>query len=564
MKKIFLLLVLTINIHCQNWLKVDSIFNPFGVSVKNFSCPAFADMDYDGDYDLFLGNYDDIVDYFINIGTSTNPKYLKDDSLLFPIYKDGVMGTNSQYPTTTDIDRDGDQDLIIGGYNGLLYYENIGDSTNAIFQQDTNVFLIVNQFVGDDTKPTFADLDADGDYDLLVGIGVAILGYPEPGITLGFRNIGDKYNPNFVKDSTLVVGIPDVGLNSYPKLADLDNDDDFDLTVGRDGASIYYYRNVGDSSNPNWSSSPSLFSGLPQTTYWNNPDFCDLDGDGDLDLFFGTSGGKVLYAKNIGSINSPSFQINTEYFSVIKLNGNASTVSLADWDNDGDYDLLSGIWTSNFIYFRNIGNNTSPKFQQATTTFTSLNPGSSYTSPVFVNLDNDSDWDIVSGLLNGTLVYYLNNGTSFSQNTTMFAGIDVGYFSIPTFADIDADGDLDLLIGAETSSDVKFYKNNNNSFIINDSLIQGITFPNYCRPTFSDIDNDYDYDLVIGKSDGTLVYYENIGNSNQPIWQLNETIFVEIEVDQNAHPGFADMDNDGRKDMIIGEYNGNFTYYKNL
>ncbi|MBK7228182.1 MAG: hypothetical protein IPH97_04790 [Ignavibacteriales bacterium] len=41
-------------------------------------------------------------------------------------------------------------------------------------------------------------------------------------------------------------------------------------------------------------------------------------------------------------------------------------------------------------------------------------------------------------------------------------------------------------------------------------------------------------------------------------------MFAGIEVDQNPHAGFADLDNDGRKDMIIGEYNGNFTYYQNL
>ena len=42
-------------------------------------------------------------------------------------------------------------------------------------------------------------------------------------------------------------------------------------------------------------------------------------------------------------------------------------------------------------------------------------------------------------------------------------------------------------------------------------------------------------------------------------------MFAGIEVDQNRHAGFADLDDDGRrKNMILAEYNGNFTYYKNL
>lgn len=49
-----------------------------------------------------------------------------------------------------------------------------------------------------------------------------------------------------------------------------------------------------------------------------------------------------------------------------------------------------------------------------------------------------------------------------------------------------------------------------------------------------------------------------------PQWTQNTVIFAGIEVDQNAFPAFTDLDGDTRKDMIIGEYNGNFSYYVNL
>ena len=70
--------------------------------------------------------------------------------------------------------------------------------------------------------------------------------------------------------------------------------------------------------------------------------------------------------------------------------------------------------------------------------------------------------------------------------------------------------------------------------------------------------------MIIGDNWGTVKYYRNDGDVRTPIWVRYDALFTGVEVDQGPHPGFADLDDDGRKDMILGEYNGNFTYYKNL
>ncbi|MCK7517221.1 MAG: FG-GAP-like repeat-containing protein [Ignavibacteriales bacterium] len=189
----------------------------------------------------------------------------------------------------------------------------------------------------------------------------------------------------------------------------------------------------------------------------------------------------------------------------------------------------------------------------------------SYSSPVFVDIDNDGDYDIVSGALNGQVYLFVNNNGTFTQNTTMFSSIDVGWSSIPSFADLDGDDDLDLLVGAETGSETKYYTNDgSNVFTVNTTAFAGVTFPSYGRPILADIDNDGDYDLTIGDAWGTVKYYRNDGDVRTPMWVRYDVMFAGIEVDQNPYPGFADLDDDGRRDMIIGEYNGNFTYYKNL
>lgn len=556
--------LLALNMHAQNWLKVDSVFAVSGVTVKSFSAPAFADIDNNGTQDLFLGNITDIVDFFRNNSTNFPSTFSKDTSLLWHIYSGGLINTNSDYPALVDLDGDGDLDLIIGGYYGLLYYENVGTITDPVFFKNDTVFTNVNSQIGGDPKPAFADLDGDGDFDLLVGIGESFVPGPEPGLTLGFRNIGNTLNPVFELDSTLVIGIPDVGLNSYPALADIDGDGDYDLLIGRDGASIYYYKNTGTIHSPIWTRDFTTFASVESQTYWKNPTFVDLDYDGDLDLVYGQSTGILYVYRNNGTPTSPLFQLYPDYFRVIKLDGSGGTVSLADFDGDGDYDLLSGMWDGKFYYFRNDGTNQKPVFNRVNMPFSNLTV-SSYSSPVFIDIDGDGDFDIVSGALNGQVYCYINNNGTFTLDNSIFGFIDIGWMSIPTFADMDGDGDLDLLVGAETGTEYRYYENTgNNVFVENNSVFAGIIFPNYSRPTLADVDNDGDYDLIIGRSNGAIIYYRNDGTLSSPVWTRADSEFEGVKVKQNAHAGFSDLDGDGRPDLILGEYDGNFTFYKNL
>jgi hypothetical protein len=566
MKKLFLLFVIlsSTNLFSQNWLKVDSVFAVSGVTVKSFSAPEFADLNNDGNLDLIIGNIDDAADFFWNNSHSFPTTFSKDTSVLYNVYSGGQTNTNSDYPTLIDLTGDDVLDLVIGGYNGLRYYHNNGTVTSPDFIPADGIFDVVNSQIGTDAQPVFIDIDDDGDLDLFVGIGESLMGGPTPGITMGFRNTGTSSAPIFTLDNTLVTGIPDIGLNSYPTFADLDNDEDYDLLFGRDLQTFVYYRNTGTKLSPIWTANTTTFSGVETTTYWKNPTFSDLDYDGDFDLVYGTDGGVLYVYRNIGTVTTPSFQYYPDYFKIIKLSGGSATVSLKDYDGDGDKDLLSGDWLGKFNYFRNDGTPTKPIFNQVTTSFSNLTVNS-YSSPVFVDIEKDNDYDIVSGALNGQVFLYINNNGTFVQNTTMFSSIDVGWMSIPSFADLDGDGDLDLLVGGETGSETRYYTNDgNNVFTINSTTFAGVTFPSYGRPILADFDNDDDYDLTIGDSWGTVKYYRNDGTVNTPVWFRYDAMFTGIEVDQNPHPGFEDLDGDTRKDMIIGEYNGNFTFYKNL
>ncbi|NJO16693.1 MAG: hypothetical protein HC877_13390 [Thioploca sp.] len=84
----------------------------------------------------------------------------------------------------------------------------------------------------------------------------------------------------------------------------------------------------------------------------------------------------------------------------------------------------------------------------------------------------------------------------------------------------------------------------------------------YTIPSFTDLDNDGDLDAIIGSSYRGINYYENIGNASQPQFEKRlDHPFSEIK--GYAAPSFADLDNDGDEDAIIGDLEGNIHYYIN-
>ncbi|WP_426582414.1 FG-GAP-like repeat-containing protein, partial [Dapis sp. BLCC M229] len=202
--------------------------NPLdGIDVGYGSAPTFADVDGDGDLDLIVGEYDGNLNYFENTGTVTNPLYLQQTSTDNPF--NGIdVGRYNSTPTFADVDGDEDLDLIVGESDGNLnYFENTGTVTNPIYLQQTstdNPFNGIN--MGFCSTPTFADLDGDGDLDLIVGEYDGNLNY--------FENTGTVTNPIYLEQTGTdnpFDGI-DVGGHSSPTFADLDGDGDLDLIVG--------------------------------------------------------------------------------------------------------------------------------------------------------------------------------------------------------------------------------------------------------------------------------------------------------------------------------------------
>ena len=88
----------------------------------NQSAPAFVDIDNDGDQDCFIGAGDGTMNYYRNTGSSSSATFVEQTGDDNPLDVD--VGSKSQ-PAFVDIDGDGDYDCFIGEYHATInYYKN--------------------------------------------------------------------------------------------------------------------------------------------------------------------------------------------------------------------------------------------------------------------------------------------------------------------------------------------------------------------------------------------------------------------------------------------------------
>ncbi|NYT27916.1 MAG: VCBS repeat-containing protein [Candidatus Thiodubiliella endoseptemdiera] len=262
-----------------------------------------------------------------------------------------------------------------------------------------------------------------------------------------------------------------MGNASAPTLADIDGDGDLDLVMGEGNATLKYYQNTGTTSNPAYEAKTgddNPFNGI-DAGYSSSPTLADIDGDGDLDLVVGEGNGTLKYYQNTGTTSNPAYEAKTgddNPFNGIDV-GYVSVPILADIDGDGDLDLVVGEYYGTLKYYQNTGTTSNPAYEVKTggsNPFNSIDVGDS-SKPTLADIDGDGDLDLVVGERNGTLKYYQNTGTTSSPayevktgGNNPFNGIDVGGYSSPTLADIDGDGDLDLVVGKDDGT-LKYYYN---------------------------------------------------------------------------------------------------------
>ena len=552
--------------------------NPFSGGI-NYARIAWYDWDQDNDIDLFVLDEDLHFKYFKNTGDEETYNFILEEH---PI--NNLSGMNWFH--LDDLNGDGSIDLATQSTldpSHVMLYEFNGEEFEytSLLYQNTGQYLISATVM----TPTFTDIDNDGDFDFFSGNVNGTVNY--------YNNIGVIDGlPVFEFISSFWQNILIVGPSqtrhgaSAIRFIDLDGDQDFDLAWGDYfQRSLYIIWNTGDAEVPIMDSENFTYQ-YPQndpiyTSGQNMPSFSDLDGDGDMDLFITVLGGdgpiqlnnNFLMYENTGTSTNPFYELVTENFlGALDLFSNVIP-SFVDINNDGNLDFFVGqdyttetIPTQGRIFYFSNNNLEELTYTLEDSEFLGSEVGLSL-SPEFIDIDDDDDYDLFIGEYNGKINFYKNDGNP-STPTYLDMGylndIDLGFFSIPEFCDIDNDSDYDLFVG-NYNGQIYFYENigdnQNHNFIESPFNINLDLDLSRSAPRFIDLDSDDDFDLVVGTSTNGVDIYWNIGNPNQSEF-IQDTCLDVPYFGNDIKPSFSDINNNGTLDLILGLSTGGFLHYE--
>lgn len=335
------------------------------VLFTTFPAPYYFDADNDGKKDLVVSscselqseNYNNNL-FYKNIGSNTNNQFhFTKNRLLTDEMIDVGIGSNV---TFYDVDGDGKQDLLVGNYgyfipdssinhghqeSAIAYYRNTTTGTTPEFTWVTSDFNNLQQYLLIGIKPTFGDLDGDGDQDMLIGNSNGNLYY--------FINNGNgqfTLAPNGINYQNI-----DVGTFSTPQLVDVDNDGLPDLIIGETYGAIYYYHNTGTATNPVFTYVTSHFGGVDVRnslygSYFGYSTPKLYVENGQHKLLVGAENGRLSLYDNIdGNLGGIFTRVDTTAFGIYEPY--RLTFDMVDLNNDTFPEIIIGNFAGGLSYY---------------------------------------------------------------------------------------------------------------------------------------------------------------------------------------------------------------------
>jgi hypothetical protein len=198
-----------------------------------------------------------------------------------------------------------------------------------------------------------------------------------------------------------------------------------------------------------------------------------------------------------------------------------------------------------------------------------------------VDWNSDGQWDVMSGDVTGCLNIYIRNGDVLEAHEQYRlideSLLDVGANSFPAVFDWNGDGMKDLIVGSQDSV-LRFYLNRTSDtwpmFQQYETVIAGDTTIDFrhANPCIFDLDEDGRKDLVIGHYDGYVHFFRNVGGDTLPVFEAGETLRFEDGTPVRYGPdfwwhsrcSFGDWDNDGTPDFLMTTRDGTCALFRGI
>ncbi len=448
-----------------------------------------------------------------------------------------VDGLDTEAIALGDVDGDGDLDALLA--NGQVDHAGEAGAAlpNRLYLNDgAGTFSVaVGQLppdVDDTVAAAFADIDGDGDLDLVLGNAWGSLDLSEPPDRLylndGFGNFSATSGMLAADGATLAVA-----------LFDADADLDIDLVLARgldrqdrlllnDGAGVFH-----DVTHP--------FPFDHDET--NEVLLGDLDGDGMLDLFMANWVDRDRLYLNDGTgpyLDASERMPDDSFFS--------TSAALGDVDADADLDVLIGnFWSQPNQLLLNDG--------QAFFTDASdqLPPNTDSTSGVTLgDVDGDTDLDAyIANSASDPDRLWLNDGAGEFTESPSLQSI-TGQVVDAALGDMDADADLDLVVGDWGASNRRYINAGGGIFLDAPQLLEGPPDDTWDVELF-DADGDLDLDLYVANSSENQPTVKDRLYLNDGTGNLSLTLgLLDAAPDFSRDAAIGDVDEDGDPDVLVG------------
>ena len=332
-------------------------------------------------------------------------------------------------------------------------------------------------------------------------------------------------------------------------MADLDSDADMDILFALD-SQIIWHENLGSHE---LFGKQQIITIMEQATEPLQVYAADLDNDGDQDIL-STSGhhGQLLWMENTDG------QANFGTKQVIHSTANQlESVFVADLDGDGDQDILTASMELNAL-----------SWHENTNGHASFGPRRSISDSVkapsvvyAADLDGDGDQDVLSASADSNEIVWLENtgGDGLFGNPQVITTAVVDVESLLP-ADLDGDGDPDLLSASSWDNKVAWYQNVDGKGTFGRQNLIATYTTDAMDLYATDLDQDGDQDVLTASFwDNRIAWYENTNGGG--VFGARQTITTSAD-----RPGFvyaSDLDGDGDRDVVSVSTDFKIAWFEN-